>query len=199
MVLTDGGPRPAPAGHDRGQSATPVDKPVVAPRRDRRYPAPGAPATRGPPPRRASQECAQAAGSCQPSQKDPEDTRQHKGSDERQRGGTDAVASFVADAPYRRRSGMHRHRRARHFQRHSTHPLSILPARGRGGSCTEVSTRDPRGVLPGAGEGASGSSNLRVEASGHESSYGVLLRALRHMIGAAVSSSSAKADSFAAE
>src|SRR5215218_2881445 len=58
-------------------------------------------------------------------------------------------------------------------------PLSILPARGRGGSCTEVSTRDPRGVLPGAGEGASGSSNLRVEASGHESSYGVLLAAFR--------------------
>jgi hypothetical protein len=81
----------------------------------------------------------------------------------------------------------------------STHPLSILPARGRGGSCPEVSTRDPRGVLPGAGEGASGSSNLRVEASGHESSYGVLLWAFRHMIGAAVSSSSAKADSFAAE
>jgi hypothetical protein len=59
----------------------------------------------------------------------------------------------------------------------STHPLSILPARGRGDTCPEVSTRDPRGVLPGAGEGASGSSNLRVEASGHESSYGVLLAA----------------------
>ena len=81
----------------------------------------------------------------------------------------------------------------------STHPLSILPARGRGDTCPEVSTRDPRGVLPGAGEGASGSSNLRVEASGHEFSYVCCCRRSDHMIGVPVSSSSAKADSFAAE
>jgi hypothetical protein len=81
----------------------------------------------------------------------------------------------------------------------STHPLSILPARGRGGSCPEVSTRDPRGVLPGAGEGASGSRTCGLKPQDTSPRTVCCLRRSGHMIGVAVSSSSAKADSFAAE
>ena len=81
----------------------------------------------------------------------------------------------------------------------STHPLSILPARGRGDSCPEVSTRDPRESYLAPGKVRQG---VRTCGLKPQDTSPLTVRCLRpsgHMIGAAVSSSSAKADSLAAE